>query len=154
MQSGVVWEAICDSCGRLASIDCRWQEDEPGGSRPHAHSCCDDLTADAHWERTVVQALGYMRMSGFSTSESDFVPHWNRAFGKPVHSLAEMKALQAKHGVSDAVVKGDGLERLAPRDILTRVKKHNEVREVFAHGGEVEVAKGVRARISTQTEAD
>jgi len=159
MQSGDCWQSVCVHCGKRAHLEERWQLEKPDDTAPHAKSCCEAVSGGgaaplAAWEHCYVKPLGYMRQSGFSTSESDFTPHWNRAFGKPVHSLAEMKSLQEKHGVNDVVVKGDGAERHAPRDVLRRVKQHNDTREKLASTDGFEVARGVKVKLSSATEAD
>jgi hypothetical protein len=84
-----------------------------------------------------------IRLSGFSTSDSDFTPHWNAAFGCTVRSLDHMKHLQRQHGVSDVVVKGDGAERNAPRDITRRIRRHADFAEQVATGKSFETGRGV-----------
>lgn len=132
MKTGTVWTAHCAHCGNRSSWQEVWQDDAPTEDANHTADCCDAVCFKgaariAAWEKSVVRPLGYMRITGFSTSESDFTPHFNRAFGKRVGSLAEMKALQAQHGVSDAVVKGDGADRHAPRDIGRRVRRYEDL---------------------------
>jgi hypothetical protein len=141
MKAGTCWEATCDSCDH--ANETVWQDEAPAHT-PKPCGWCLAPGEMMHWVKTVVKPIGYMRLSGFSTSDSDFTPHWNRAFGKRVGSLAEMKALQQKHGVMDAVVKGNGLERHAPRDILRRVKRHNETREAIESGRPIDAGKGVK----------
>ena len=130
VKKGHYWEAICAQCDH--AVVCVWQKKKP----THAAGACPwCLSPNNEWVHGYFDVKGVGRMSGFSTSESDFVPHFNRAFGKRVESLAEMKALQAKHGVEDAVVKGDGADRHAPRDLQRRLKGHREFREVMENGG-------------------
>jgi hypothetical protein len=162
MRQGDVWESICVHCGRLASLDRRWQKERPTGNAPNNGTCCEAASdpgpggidqmlrpvRPARWEHFFVKPLGYMRQSGFSTSESDFVPHYNTAFGKRVRSLAEMKALQAKTGATDVVVKGHGLDRLAPRDVERKMKHHRETREAIDSGQSTFEPKGADGRPS------
>lgn len=148
-QEGPCWEPICAHCGKLVSYDRRWQEGEPVDQPAHNRDCCEAVCSGgaaplAKWEFTLVRRVVVGRMSGFSTSESDFTPHFNTAFGKPVHSLSEMKHLQAKGDVCDSVVKGDGADRLAPRDLATRFKHHREVREAIDSGKPLEPMRGVK----------
>jgi len=97
-------------------VNCGWCEDAPR----------------CQWEGTVVEPVGYLgRLSGFSGSESDFTPHFNTATGKFVRSLAEMKHLQAKHGLTDVAVTGKG-QRFIPGDWLT--KRDRERREAEKAG--------------------
>jgi hypothetical protein len=163
---GDCWEAVCAHCGKLASLDRRWQLDKPTDAAPHKGDCCDAVSAAgapalAAWEHTFVLRITTGRVSGFSTSESDFTPHWNRSLGVRVESLKQMKALQAKAGTSDVVVKGDGAERHVPRDIGTRLKHHREVAASLASGQTVFEPRmpdgrpsGVRIDLSEQREAD
>lgn len=125
-RSGDCWEAICSRCDHAS--ECRWQSERPTGTPVRCGWCLAE-GADASWQHIWVRPVSLGRVSGFSTSESDFTPHWNKSFGQPVHSLAEMKALQENRDASDVVVKGDAAERHIPRDIGTRLKHHREVAE-------------------------
>lgn len=141
MKSGTVWHAECPTCEHGGEQV--WQEEAPSHT-PKACGWCLTPGEMLHWVATVVRPLGYMRQSGFSTSESDFTPHYNRAFGRKVRSLAEMKALQAQHGACDAVVKGDGADRHAPRDIQRRIRHHQDVQEKISRGEPIDAGSGVR----------
>jgi hypothetical protein len=79
------------------------------------------------------------------------MPHWNSSFGCRVESLSQMRALQAKHGAEYAVVKGDAVDRLAPRDLGRRFKHHREVSERLDRGESYDVAKGVRVEFTDRT---
>jgi len=126
---GPCWEATCDSCGHVNGW--LWQKEEPTGSATQCGWCGYTCS----WLFVEVPEVGFLgRLSGFSTSESDFTPHFNRGFGAGVESLAHMKALQEVHGTVDAVCKGEGVDRYAPRDILDRVKQHRKTREQLANG--------------------
>lgn len=126
----------CTACDEGFEVSKPHQESK----RPeHCPVCAGVCARDYRGENK-----GKLRASGFSTSESDFTPHWNRAFGRRIGSLAEMKAMQTAHGVEDAVVKGDGAERHAPRDIARRVKRYNDIREAAAGGQPFEAGSGVR----------
>lgn len=154
MQRGHVWQSVCAHCGKRASWDELWQEEKPTSVAPHLKSCCDAVALNeaapiADWEHAFFNPPGLDgRISGFSTSESDFVPHFNRAFGQRVNSLAEMKALQAQHGASDVVVKGDGADRHAPRDIVRRWKHHRDFSEQVNEGKPIDVGHGVRVEFT------
>lgn len=141
MNKGHVWQAICSGCDHGG--DCCWQEARPEHI-PGDCFWCLKPGADAVWEHTYMTGAGLGRVSGFSTSESDFTPHWNTGFGKPVHSLKEMKALQAQHGATDMVVKGDAAERLVPRDIGTRLKHTRAIREALDSGKPYDAGHGVK----------
>lgn len=143
MKSGTCWEATCASCDH--ANESVWQSDPPSHT-PKACGWCLLPGEMLHWVKTEVNPVGYMRMSGFSTSESDFTPHWNTAVGKRVNSLAEMKALQVEKGLSDMVVKGHGAERHAPRDLMRRIKRHAEVREAIDSGKPIDAGNGVTIR--------
>jgi len=118
--SGPCWEAVCPVCKKVNGTV--WRKKALGKApRGHRVFCgwCEDITP-CQWEGTIVQPVGHLgRMSGFSGSESDFTPHFNTATGKFVRSLAEMKHLQARHGLTDVVVKGKA-QRFIPGDWLTR----------------------------------
>jgi len=151
------WYPVCVWCdkqcsyGRGAQLR---QKARPRTNPPHDGDCCKwvlDLGKKprARWEQTreeIVDAK-LLRLSGFSTSESDFTPHWNAAFGCRVESLAHMKSLQAKHGTTDMVVKGDGADRHAPRDIARRFKHHRDTADAVASGRPIE-RDGVSIRVS------
>lgn len=120
---------------------------------------CDCPLCGSAGHRVVTAPSG--RVSAFSTSESDFQPHFNRAFGRRVESLAHMRALQQAHGTADVGVTGDAAEKYVPRDIGRRFKRHGELREQLAAGqtvfepkGEDGRPSGVRIDISAQTEKD
>lgn len=122
-QHGHCWEAVCSRCDKANGAV--WQESEPSDS-PFECGWCDGRT---EWIYTFVEPVGSLgRISGYSTSDSDFTPHYNTATGRYVRSLSEMKYLQRKHGLEDVVVKGDG-ERYVPRDFETsaaRLRKEAE----------------------------
>ena len=145
MKHGDCWESICSGCDHATS--CVWQVERPTSS-PAACGWCLKQGDDSVWTHAVIKPLGLGRMSGFSTSDSDFTPHWNSSFGQKVGSLAEMKALQAAHGANDMVVKGDGAERHVPRDISRRVKHHNDFREKMDSGQPFDAGNGVRVEFT------
>ena len=126
MKHGDCWEAICSRCDHASA--CVWQKDRPE-EVPRDCAWCLAAGADASWQHILVRPVSIGRISGFSTSESDFTPHWNASLGRNVRSLAEMKALQMRHGLTDVVVKGDAAERHVPRDIARRVKRYDDIRE-------------------------
>ena len=146
-EHGHVWTATCLHCGKSSDPwgklgGVRWQEEKPSDEAPHTADCCDAVCFNgappvAAWEHDFIHEPRPLRVrvSGFSTSESDFTPHFNRAFHRPVRSLAQMKALQKRHGTEDAVVKGDGAERHAPRDIGTRIRHHAGAEERLERTG-------------------
>lgn len=138
---GPCWEATCGVCGQANAW--LWQEDEPTTT---AGKCgwCDNF---CDWVFVNVPPVTLGRLSGYSTSESDFTPHKNRSLGTFVESLSHMKQLQAAKGCEDAVVKGDGAERHAPRDVLERAKRHNETRRQLAAGKTLDYGHGVTARM-------
>ena len=137
---GPCWEALCDGCG---NANCAiWQLAEPDEVLlPNCGWCGGSCS----WKFTEVPNWSIGRMSGFSTSESDFTPHKNRSLGTFVESLSHMKQLQAEKGCEDAVVKGDGAERYAPRDIIERAQRHGETRERLRRGERVDYGSGVSA---------
>ena len=94
----------------------------PQYERPDREKWASECGAPAVSSRWIShQQIECPRISGYSTSESDFTPHYNTATGRFVRSLAEMKSLQARHGLEDAVVTGKG-ERYIPRDWLSNPK--------------------------------
>ena len=139
---GPCWEAICDHCDHANAWV--WQEDEPSDTSTPACGWCG---LPCSWRFVNVPPVTVGRMSGFSTSESDFVPHFNKSLGTEVESLSHMKQLQAEKGCEDAVVKGDGAERHAPRDVLERAKHHNEVRRRLNAGERIDYGHGVSAKM-------
>lgn len=145
MKSGTCWEATCASCDH--ANESVWQPEAPTHT-PKSCGWCLLPGEMLHWVRTEVEPVGYMRMSGFSTSESDFTPHWNRAFGRKINSLAEMKAAQEKAGVSDMVVKGHGADRHAPRDLMRRLKHHRDTADAINSGKTIDAGNGVSIRFT------
>lgn len=128
MKSGHCWQAICSKCDH--AIDFEWVEERPART-PDDCGWCDTKGEDACWQYVYVEPIGTSAWmyNEFSTSESAFTPHFNRSFGRHVHSLAEMKHLQRASGAVDAVAKGDAAERLVPRDIKSRLRHHAEAPE-------------------------
>ena len=139
MKSGHCWEALCTVCTASGATECVFEREKPTSAPPQCFWCL----SPTEWRYFYALPVSVGRMSGFSTSESDFVPHYNRAFGKRVGSLAEMKALQASHDTTDVVVKGDGAERHAPRDINRRVKRYNKLQEAQSRGEKYDAGSGV-----------
>jgi hypothetical protein len=110
---GPCWEAVCRNCDHVNETV--WQKKRPALRQAPVCAWCESKT---RWLFTYVQEVGFLgRMSGYSSSESDFVPHFNTATGQFVRTLAQMKDLQLRHGLEDVVVKGRG-ERFIPRDWL------------------------------------
>lgn len=145
MKSGDCWEPTCSKCGKTDGSRAEFRTERPDWTPPPCGWCLAPGD-DAVWEHSVIRPLGYMRLSGFSTSESDFTPHFNTSLGQHVESLSHMKALQAASGAVDAVVKGDGADRHAPRDIATRFKHHREVHEAIDSGRPLRPANGIEVR--------
>lgn len=139
MKCGHCWEAICDLCDHANATE--WQRE-----RPHAGpGQCAWCGGPNEWKHSFIKKLSLLgRLSQFSRSESDFVPHFSSAFGRPVLTLSEMKALQKKHGTEDSVVKGDGADRHAPRDLGTRLKHHRSMRDAINSGAAITPARGVK----------
>jgi len=80
---------------------------------------------------------------GMFMAEPEIPPHYNTSLGCKVESRSHLKALQAQHGCMDAVVKGDASKTMVPRDLDTKAKYYDSLRNqdaagfsaVDAHGG-------------------
>lgn len=133
----IQWSLLCHGCGEKRGV---FPQDTEPDIEPWRCDC-GASAVESHWVAIEVREMP--RISGFSTSESDFTPHWNTAFGRKVRSLSEMKALQARHGTGDAVTKGDGADRHAPRDITRRIQRHRDFTEKVNAGEDFGTGRGV-----------
>ena len=136
------WALRCSGCGSLRGVF-------PQRSRPTLPPWdCDDCGAPgsmSHWEPREVAVPLIGRASGFSHSESDFTPHYNHAFGREIHSLAQLRALQKRHGLQDADL---ATMPTPPRDLDRRVARREALADAASRPGGAEVARGVRATLT------
>lgn len=126
----VQWTQFCHGCGEARG--CWAQHAKPNSD---LFPCdCGAALDDSEWQRIETGYAYGSRRSGYSTSESDFRPHYNPSFGCEVESLSHLRKLQRATGAQDAVVTGDA-SRFVPRDLDSKASYYDKIRETGAGPG-------------------
>jgi hypothetical protein len=129
------WTRECSVCGWSNGV--YPQSDQPDVTIEPCNRCEADPSL-VEWKRYGVNIPEAMFMA-----EPEIPSHYNTSLGCKVESRSHLKALQAQHGCMDAVVKGDASKTMVPRDIDTKAKYYDSLRNqdaagfsaVDAHGG-------------------
>lgn len=121
MKSGPCWEPRCSRCDHTNGQAARWQKQRPKDAPERCGWCLADGLS-AVWEYSLVKPTGFTAF----VVEPEFSEYYSASLATTISSRKHLKHLQNKHGMMDAVVKGDASKTLIPRDLDRRVKDHQE----------------------------